>query len=174
MTIHLLAKSACPSLLACAFIACIVGCGSSNNADDMLADMNDSNIKRVANAYSMFQFRNEMKGPKDEAALLSYLQGQDDGRLKRVGIDKSKLDELFLSERDKQKFKIRWGVNTQVHAPPDPVVFETEGVDGVRLIAFAGGDVMEADAEQYEKLWKGEKVSDLPTTGRPEAGGQRR
>jgi len=139
----------------------------------MLAELNDSNIKRVANVYSMFQFRNDMKGPKDEAALMSYLQGQDEGRLKRIGIDKSKLDELFIGERDQQKFKIRWGVDTRVHAPPDPVVFEAEGVDGVRMVAFAGGDVVEADLEQYEKFWKGESHSDSAST-LPEGGGQRR
>lgn len=173
MMFHISRRSGYLHFLACTLVVCTVGCGSSDNADDMLADMNDSNIKRVANAYSMFQFRNEMKGPKDEAALLAYLQGQDEGRLKRVGIDKSKLDELFLSERDKKKFQIRWGINTQVHAPPDPVVFEAEGVDGIRLIAFAGGDVIEVDAAQYEKLWKGEKVTDS-SSGRPDGGGQRR
>lgn len=154
-------------------VCSLIGCGTSSNPEGMLADLNDSNIKRVANVYAMFQFRNDYQGPKDEAALLAYLQGQDEGRLKRVGIDKSKLDELFISERDNQKFKIRWGVNTRVHAPPDPVVFEAEGVDGIRMVAFVGGDVMEADEQQFEKLWNGENVADL-TPARPDGGRQRR
>lgn len=166
------------------FLACIMailtpGCGSSSsNADRMLSDMNNSNIKRLANAYAMYQFRNEMRGPKDEAALVAYLQDQDEGRLKRVGIDKSKLNDLFVGERDKQKFQVRWGVNTKVHAPADPVVFEAEGLKGVRLVAFAGGEVVEADDELYEKLWNGENLSDTRSQGRADGqqpgGGQRR
>ncbi len=134
----------------------MLGCGGDSNADGMLADMNNSNIKRVANQYAMYQLRHAFKGPKDEAEFLAYIQQQDEKRLQRIGIDKAKIDDLMTSERDKQKFKIRWGVDTVAQGPSDPVVFEETGVDGKRSVAFTGGEVVEADSAKYDQFWKGE------------------
>jgi hypothetical protein len=151
----------------------LIGCDYGSSADSMLAEMNSSNIRRVANLYSMYQFRHDWRGPKDEAALMAFIQEQDADRLKKIGIDKSKLDDLFVSERDEQPFQIRWGVNTQARAPSDPVVFEAEGRGGVREVAFTGGEVVEADSEQYDLLWQGETEGSTGTQ-RPDGGGGRR
>lgn len=143
------------SLLSFLFAALLfAGCGP--NPDGMLAALNDSNIKRLANLYGVYQFQNDYKGPKDEAAFREFISAKNPEHLKRMGVDPSKLDDLFKSERDKQSFKIRWKVNTQARGSSDPVVFEAEGVEGVRLVAFTGGELVEADSSQFDRLWKGE------------------
>lgn len=137
-------------------LVAIISAGCGPNPDDMLAALNDSNIKRLANLYGVYQFQNDYKGPKDEAAFREFISAKNPEQLKRIGVDITKLDELFKSERDQQSFKIRWKVNTQARGTSDPVVFEAEGIDGVRLVAFTGGELVEADSSQFDRLWKGE------------------
>jgi hypothetical protein len=66
------------------------------------------------------------------------------------------LDELFVSDRDGQPFVIKYGQSGGVMSKL-PVVFEKEGKDGVRQVAYTNGQVEEVDAAKYEELLQGGK-----------------
>jgi len=137
------------------------GCGSGNSAKSMIADANDSNVKRLATMYSFFHLKNNFKGPKDEAALRSFIEAQDVRRLSLADIDPTKLDELFVSERDSEPFVIRYGIDTYIRGPAVPVVFEATGFEGKRQVGFCNGSMQEVDSDEYNDLLAG-KSDDEP------------
>ncbi len=143
----------------------LAGCGGAD-ANSMIADANDTNVKRLATLYSFFHIRNKYKGPKNEGQLREFIESQDADRLKRGGIDASKLDELFVSERDGEPFVIRYGVNTVIRGPALPVVFETTGVDGMRQVGFTNGPMKEVDNDEYDRLMAGKADKEKVDYGR--------
>jgi hypothetical protein len=148
-------------LIGCCLLG-VIGCGKGDNSASMIADLNSCNAKRLGNLYSLFQNMHDFKGPKDEAELKEFIKTQSPARLKKGGIDIGNIDELFISERDGQPFKIRWGMNTRVRGPSQPVVFEAEGVEGKRQVGFTASKMLEADAAEYDRLWTAES-EDLAT-----------
>ena len=132
------------------------GCGGrGSSADQMVAANNDTNIKRLGNLYGFFHLKNQFRGPKDEAEFKKFIGEQDAARLKLAGITSSNVADLFASERDKQPFKVRYGVNTQLRGPSLAVIFEADGVEGKRQVGFTGGSVEEVDATRYDELFTG-------------------
>ena len=133
-------------------ISVLVCCGCKKKLPS-LAEMNDSNIRRLHSAYSIYLKRNGYTGPKDEKELKTYLQENRTAKalLGRMGIKSDSLDDIFVSERDGKRFKIRWGVQGLAdHA----IVFEAEGVDGKRMVAFSRP--RELESQEYEGYWTGE------------------
>ena len=130
------------------------GCKGAD-ADSMIAAANDTNVKRLATLYTFFHIQNKNKGPKNEQQLRKFIESQDANRLKRGGIDATKLDELFVSERDGEPFVIRYGVNTYIRGPSLPVVFESTGIDGMRQVGFCNGSMKEVDEDEYDRLMAG-------------------
>lgn len=130
------------------------GCGGAD-AGSMIADANDTNVKRLATLYSYFHIQNRNKGPKNEEQLRAFIESQDANRLKRGGIDATKLDELFVSERDDEPFVVRYGVNTVIRGPALAVIFESTGVDGMRQVGFCNGSMKEVDKDEYDRLMAG-------------------
>jgi len=146
-------------------LVAITGCGGAD-ADSMIADANDTNVKRLATLYSYFHLENKNRGPKNEAQLREFIESQDASRLKRGGIDANKMDELFISERDGEPFVIRYRVNTVVFGPPLPVVFEATGIDGMRQVGFCNGLMQEVDEEEYDRLMAGKADKEKVDYGR--------
>jgi len=60
------------------------------------------------------------------------------------------LDEIFVSERDGEPFKIRWNLKG---IDDFPIVFEAYGVEDMRLVALT--PVREVDKEDWEGYWSG-------------------
>lgn len=141
------------------------GCGGAD-ADSMIAAANDTNVKRLATMYTFFHIQNKSKGPKNEEQLRTFIESQDAKRLKRGGIDASKLDELFVSERDGEPFVVRYGVNTVVFGPPLPVIFESTGIDGMRQVGFSDGPMKEVDEDEYDRLMAGKADKEKVDYGR--------
>ena len=132
----------------------LLGCrGQGGRA--MIAANNDTNLKRLGTLYGFFQLRNDFRGPRDEAAFRAFIAAQDASRLALAGISAASIDTLFVSERDRLPFRIRYGVDTRVRGPALPVVFEQEGRQGRRQVGFTGGAMEEVDAAGYESLWRG-------------------
>jgi hypothetical protein len=151
-------------LAACAFIV-LSGCSRYDPAD-RIAEMNSSNIVRVANLYNAFQLRKGMKGPKDLAEFKAFIeQEMSPVKLERMQVDKTNVEGLFTSERDEQPFVIRYGVQGGLGSA-EAVVFEKEGEDGLRQVAFTNGTVQEFDANQYDQHLQG-KVPATPTGPAP-------
>jgi hypothetical protein len=137
-----------------ALIVCIalVGCAETNPTKTM-AEFNASNIQKVRNSYSMYATVNG-GAPKDMDSFVKFLK-EDAGaqiRLKRMGIDVDRIDDIFVSERDGEPFVIRWGLGgSKDHA----IVFESVGVDGMRMAAYY--EPKELDSAECDKLLQSKK-----------------
>ena len=140
--------------LAMLFLA--AGCGDKIPT---LADVNDSNIKRVHSIYKIYQKANNYAGPENQDEMTKFVNEDATAKVlvERMNLDVSDLSGIFVSERDGQPFKIKWGVQgIQDH----PIIFEAEGFEGKRLVAFH--KVKELDASEAEKLWNQEIKEEDP------------
>lgn len=130
-----------------------VGCSSSSSSDAAIKSVNNTNIQRLANLYSMHQFKNQFKGPADEAMFREYLAGPDPTKvLETMGVEKGGLDKLFISERDGEPFKIRYGVISGPRGSTEAVIFESKGRLGKRMVGFLNMVQREVEDQEYESL----------------------
>jgi len=149
------------------------GCGDQVAKD--VAAVNTSNIQRLSNVYAAHQNYKSGQGPKDEADFKVFIKEFDPNKLSMMGIKPDKLDALFTSERDGKAFKIRYKVGGG-RGSSDAVVFEQDGKDGQKQVAYTGGKVETVDDATYQKLWAGKGSSTpggAPPVGGPPPGGGR-
>lgn len=145
------------ALAPAAFVAGAVGC-SDGDLRRQVAAMNDSRIKQLANLFRFYQATNGWVGPKDEATLRSFVATAPRKNLEMMGVDPAAFDQLLVSERDGKPFRVRWGV-TIGPLEEQAVVFEAEGREGRRFVAFTGAKAEEVEADRYDRLWNGEAVT---------------
>lgn len=152
-----------------AIICQLIGC-SSNSISQEVGALNDSNIKRVANLYSGYQFRHGWHGPRDEHALKTD-HGLSNEQLQMMNIDPQNIDAIFNSDRDHKPFDIRYGVSGGPNTT-NALVFEHDGVAGKKIVAFNGAVTEECDGSRYKDLWEhGGRPNNLVNqpSGRPDA-----
>lgn len=129
------------------------GC-SSPDPTDLLAQANNSNIKRLANLYEAYQSRHNWRGPQNEEQFKSFLKSWNPKKLERIGVDPEAIDNLFISGRDHQPFKIRYGVPGHIMGSDEPVIFESAGVDGKFLVGFLNMEQREVSEDEYQQLFE--------------------
>ena len=157
--------------LALLVVALIIPLGCRDNSiESQIRDVNRNNIQRLANLYGSFQSRNGWVGPQDKEEFLSFVEMQHARKLERMGIDPTRLEELFTSPRDEEALKIRYGVRGGMGACA-PVVFEAVGVNGRRWVGFTAMRSEEVAADRYDQLWSGQL--DNAAAERTDLGGQR-
>lgn len=157
------------SLLAAVPLAALLaGCSGDKNAEKV-GDANKSNIQRLGNIYAAFQNSRSGRGPKDEAEFKQFIAEFDPAKLQMMGIKKDDLDGLFKSERDGEKFQIRYGVGGG-RGSVDAVVFEKTGANGTKQIGYTSGTVEDADDGTYKELWAGKKPAGGSGPGGPPGG----
>ncbi len=117
-------------------------------------EANKTNVAKVRTCYELFATRNDERGPKSQQELVDFLKGGTvDKNLKRLGLSVDEIDDIFVSERDGEPIKVKWGQRVNFDNP-QPVAFETTGVDGVRLVAAT--EILEVETdERYQELWEG-------------------
>ncbi len=118
----------------------------------------------MANLYLTYQSFHEWHGPADEAQFKTFLHGFNAHKLSRIGVDPNALDQLFVSERDGQPFKIRYGVQGSSMGSSAPVIFESVGGGKGRLVGFLDMQQREVDESEYNSLWSA-TVSPAPRRG---------
>lgn len=129
------------------------GCGGGGGLSEF-KDRNKMNVAKVSTCFKIFASRNNNKTPESEEQLVAFMKEERVAKnLERLGLDVDKLDSIFVSERDGEPLKIRWGAKWDPESST-PVAFEAVGVDGVRLV---GADVVleVSDDDEYEELWQG-------------------
>jgi hypothetical protein len=131
----------------------LVGCSSHTDPDAAIARVNGTNMQRLANLYFTYQSQHDWHGPPDEADFKSYLHGYNAHKLSRIGVDPNALDKLFVSERDGQPFKIRYGVQGSAMGSSAPVIFESTGDGKGRQVGFLDMQQREVDDSEYNSLW---------------------
>jgi len=131
------------------------GCGRAVDTNDLVANVNSTNIERLANLYTGYQSENNWRGPADEAAFKGFIRSFDPKKLQRIGVDPAAIDAMFTSERDEQPFKIKYSVPGSAMGSAEPVIFESVGVDGLRQVGFLDMTEREVDEAEYQTLWAG-------------------
>lgn len=151
------AKTSCALLASLLF--CAAGCGPSQNLDHVKA-ANDTNIKKLCSAYQLYASRFGYRGPKSREELETFLKTNEKiaRNLELMEFDREKIGEYFVSENDGKDFEVRWGVfvNPDQERAREPLVFEKEGKDGIRLVMLANRKILEVDNdEKYQALLNG-------------------
>lgn len=146
------------------FLGFTGGCGPSQSLDHVKSS-NDTNIKKMCSAYQLYASRFGYKGPRSKEELESFLKTNEKiaRNLELMGLDREKIDEYFISENDGKEFEFRWGVwvNPDQERAREPIVFEKEGKDGVRLVMLSNRNILEVDNDKkYETLLKGRVTRD--------------
>jgi hypothetical protein len=147
------------------------GCSQHPNASSLIEQMNDSNGKRLANLYSVYQARHNFTGPNNRAAFVKFIQqGILPSELEGTGVDPNAIDDLFTSERDGEPFFIRygvvapsWGVSHQA------VVFEENGSGGGVAVFMTGPKRIEVAKDEVMAYRNGDKdeLPDKPLVAPP-------
>ena len=130
------------------------GCGRGNSPDSIMAAKNTRNIEKLTTLYWAFQQENNWLGPKDEAAFKSWIAKYPARKLKRIGIDPDNTTEIFVNQRDGEPFKIRYGVKGRMTGCREPVIFESVGKDGKKLVRFLNNVEREFEDSDYNELWE--------------------
>ena len=137
-------------VIAClAVLGLSLGCGGPD-ADDLLAAANETNIQRLANLYVVYQSRHDWRGPSDEAEFKAFLHGWNPRKLSNIGVDPATIDDVFVSSRDGETFKVRYGVPGNIMGSDAAVVFESTGVGGKRMVGFLNMTKREVDEAEYK------------------------
>jgi hypothetical protein len=130
------------------------GCGGGFDADQAVQDATATSAQRLSTVYVLYQQKHGGKGPRNEKAFRKFIPTLNPVILERTGIDADAVDDLFVSDRDGQPLKVKFGVVGNSRTPPKPVVFEEEGADGKRIVAFTGNKSEEVeDDSRYDELW---------------------
>jgi hypothetical protein len=147
----------------CLPLVLLAGCGRTLDPNAAIASVNETNIQRLANLYFTYQMKNGWKGPKNEEEFKKFISGYNPAKLERIGIDPGAINELFVNERDGEPFKIRYSIPGSAMGSAEPVIFESVGDDGKRLVGFLSMEQREVDEEEYDLLWAA-KVSSKPSS----------
>jgi hypothetical protein len=84
--------------------------------------------------------------PKDEADFKQAIASLN-LPLDSFGVES--VDELFISNRDGKPLVVTYGTGSPKN---DVIVYESEGVNGVREVGYTLGRVAEVDAADFAKL----------------------
>lgn len=135
-----------------------------------IAELNKTEVLQLVNCYTLFQGRHGYKGPRDEKEFMNFLQGDTvKGNLKFMGIDPSGIEDLFISDRDGQPYKIKYGVQGSPFGSNAPVVFESEGLDGKVMVGFTEPRQEEMDLAASETLFSSkEKAKSIQRSDGPQ------
>jgi hypothetical protein len=151
-------------VLAAWVLAGAAGCGSSSDVKSIMKAINDSNGKRLANFYAMFQMRSNFTGPADQQALEKFIVGMNPAELEAMGVNADDVGKLFVSERDGKPFLIRFGVKKPRQlGGHQAVIFETEGKGGRIGVFMTGPKVVEVPAGEVDSYRNGDH-DELPRT----------
>lgn len=146
-------------LLGAALTLAGVGCGDKSAESLYSQAVGDSNAKRLGALYLQYQVRNAdypMRGPSSVDEFRKFISSLEEKNLQLIGVDKTQLDDLFVSGRDNEPYEIRLEVQGVIRGPEQPVVFEKAGVDGKFIVAFTGFIEKEVDQSEYDRLMSGD------------------
>jgi len=129
----------------------IVGCGSS-----VIDPAAAANLKAVASMYTEYAGAHSNSGPPDLDSLKKFARTIDWRTLGSLGVDLNRLDEFFVSPRDKQPLQIRYGLavtNLGLNAPL--IAHEQTGVGGKKLAVYANNKIVELDEAALKQAIEG-------------------
>jgi hypothetical protein len=133
----------------------VVGCSTNVDREDAVTQANSTNLQRMLTLYLNYQSENNWMGPADEAKFKQFISSLNDTFLSRLGVNKGNIDPVFISERDGQPFMIRYKVMGNMMGSNEPVVFESVGVDGKKMVGFLSMEQREIDPVEADAMLAG-------------------
>src|SRR5687767_8303954 len=132
--------------------ALLCGCGGDNALDSPTA----ARLKGLATMYLDYIVAKGGNAPASEAELKKHMRTVDAIQLNLAGFERDKIDEAFVSERDKEPFVVLYGIAPGTLGAKDgPVVaHEKTGVAGKRLVVNVGTEVSHVNEEQLQEMLK--------------------
>jgi hypothetical protein len=121
----------------------LVGCGGSGAA----AAKSVPHLRVVTALY----FQANSKLGKNPASVEEFKQAIEAANVDWGTLGVSGVDELLVSDRDGKPLVVVYGPPPQGR-PFSVVVYEQEGLNGVRLVGTSDGQVQEADAAKFAQL----------------------
>jgi hypothetical protein len=146
------------SVLLLSGLVSYAGCGSGDPqaaAKAVVRRYNDTNGKRLANFYGQHQSE-LLAGPKDEKSFKKFIADRPAAVLEEMGVTAADVDGLFISERDKQPFFVRYGL-PRPRGVRQALVCETQGVGGKALVVFSGPQEVVVPVAELDAYKKGDK-----------------
>ena len=110
--------------------------------------------------------QNRWVGPRDQNEFTTFIASQTRQSLERIGVNRAEIGSLFVSERDDRPFSIRYGVVVDGPNSHEPIIFETVGKNGNRIISFTSRKQIEVfSQEEYDSYLVNNKprVSNNPS-----------
>lgn len=150
-------------VLCLAAICSVLGCNGLSKNDSRVSELNQTNIQKLSNSFVFYSAYNQNQSPKNKEELISWIESYEyiDRGLKLMNIERSTYKDLFVSPNDGLEFNIRWGVPISAMGSKKPIVFEQEGVDGVRQVGFSDGTIVDvSDDDEYQTMFKGKVDKD--------------
>ncbi|MEX2140746.1 MAG: hypothetical protein WD894_15900 [Pirellulales bacterium] len=108
---------------------------------------NQQHIEIVAGWYEYYRTKNGNKPPPNEGAFVAYIERELKDRGQTVDTQ-----ELLTSPRDSQKYVVRYGAPNSTSRERNVAVYEREGYDGKKWLAFENKwseEVDEAKLQEY-------------------------
>ncbi len=138
------------------------GCAPPDKAGARAAELNKTNIQKVATAFTAFSFFNGMKSPQSKEEIVDFIRTskQIDRTIKAMGIDRNKFEEVFVSSVDGEEFIVRYATRIREMGGGVPIAFEKTGVNGIRRVSLSNGKIIEADKATYDRLMKGKTTKE--------------
>jgi hypothetical protein len=108
------------------------------------APVEESRLSKLAILYGRYISQNKGKTPANEQELKAFIQ--------KVEPD-VKVDEIFVSPRDKEPFVVRYNVN-EASTANFVTAHEKTGVSGKKMVSLSTGEVRTLNDEELQKLLK--------------------
>lgn len=134
----------------------LVGCQQGEEVVKESVPVESDRLECLANLYRLHQIQNNGYGPLDRREFVEFVSKQPPRSLKRIGVDPSNVENLFISDVDGELFEIRYGVVGNEPDSRQAIVLEASGVQGKRRVAFSSGAMEMVTSESiYSALLSG-------------------
>lgn len=125
-----------------AAVACVVAFLSGCPARQ--TPVEESRLSKLAILYGRYISQNKGKTPANEQELKAFIQ--------KIEPD-TKVDEIFVSPRDKEPYVVRYNV-TGASTANFVTAHEKTGISGKKMVSLSTGEVRTLDEEELQKLLK--------------------
>ncbi len=134
-------------VLTISLLAFVGGCNRPDNVE-----RENSTLKPLVVAYGGYVASHRGVPPANEAEFRQHLQASWE-QIKHFNQAKS-VDDLFISNRDKEPYVVLYGDVTGPKGPGGmPVIaYEKKGIGGKRFVASSLGAVEEVDEARFQEL----------------------
>ncbi len=143
-------RSSCAGLrqLNLGAVALLLAFGGCQSAEKPEVPQGRITIKRLAILYGQFAGG---RPPRDEEEFRKFVEKNKS----RVPVAVDTQEDLFISPRDGKPYVILYGSEAQKHQQSGLAIYEQEGVNGLRQVAFTIGMVEEVDDAWLQEILSG-------------------